>query len=46
MKILSRDKRGLIEAAIGKRPCDLVIKNANIVNVFTGEIYNGQYWNI
>lgn len=42
MKILSRDKRGLIEAAIGKRPCDLVIKNANIVNVFTGEIYKGH----
>lgn len=42
MKILSRDKRGLIEAAIGKRPCDLVIKNASIVNVFTGEVYNGH----
>lgn len=42
MKILSRDKRGLIEAAIGKRPCDLVIKNASIVNVFTGEIYKGH----
>lgn len=42
MKILPRDKKGLIEAAIGKRPCDLVIKNANIVNVFTGEIYVGN----
>ena len=42
MKILPKDKKGLIEAAIGKRPCDLVIKNANIVNVFTGEIYNGN----
>ena len=42
MKILPKDKKGLIEAAIGKRPCDLVIKNANIVNVFTGEIYIGD----
>lgn len=42
MKILPKDKKGLIEAAIGKRPCDLVIRNANIVNVFTGEIYNGN----
>lgn len=42
MKILPKDKKGLIEAAIGKRHCDLVIKNANIVNVFTGEIYNGN----
>lgn len=42
MKILPKDKKGLIEAAIGKRPCDLVIENAKIVNVFTGEIYNGN----
>lgn len=42
MKILPSDKKGLIEAAIGKRLCDLVIKNANIVNVFTGEIYIGD----
>lgn len=42
MKILPKDKKGLIEAAIGKKPCDLLIKNAKIVNVFTGEIYNGN----
>lgn len=42
MKILPKDKKGLIEAAIGKRPCDLLIKNAKIVNVFTGEIYSGN----
>jgi len=29
----------LIEAALGQRPCDLVIKNINLVNVYTGEIY-------
>ena len=42
MKIIPRDKRGLIEAAIGKRECDLVIENCNIVNVFSGEIYEGD----
>lgn len=42
MKILPRDKKGLIEAAIGKIPCDLLIENAQIVNVFTGEIYRGN----
>ncbi|MGI5838927.1 MAG: adenine deaminase [bacterium] len=29
----------LIEAALGQRPCDLVIQNINLVNVYTGEIY-------
>lgn len=42
MKILQKDKKGLVESAFGKRPCDLVIKNAQIVNVFTGEIYKGS----
>ncbi|MGL4772101.1 MAG: adenine deaminase [Clostridium sp.] len=42
MKILPKDKKGLIEAAIGKREFSLVIKNANIVNVFTGEIHEGS----
>ena len=42
MKILPKDKKGLIEAAIAKRKCDLVIENCNIVNVITGEIYKGS----
>lgn len=42
MKIKVEDKRGLVEAALGKRTCDLVIVNAKIVNVFTGEIYKGD----
>ena len=42
MKIIPKDKIGLIEAAIGKRKCDLVIENCKIVNVFSGEIYNGD----
>ncbi|MEL7648928.1 MAG: adenine deaminase [Sedimentibacter sp.] len=42
MIVKPRDRRALTEAALGKRPCDLVIKNARIVNVFTGEIYNGN----
>lgn len=38
--MLSADKRReLVEAALGKRPLDLAITNAKLVNVFTGEIY-------
>ncbi|QZY56068.1 adenine deaminase [Crassaminicella profunda] len=42
MQLLPKDKKGLIESAVGKRVCDLVIENAQIVNVFTGEIYKGN----
>lgn len=42
MKIKTKDRKALVEAALGKRPCDLVISNAQIVNVFTGEIYKGH----
>lgn len=42
MKIRAKDKRGLVEAALGKKTCDLVIMNARVVNVFTGEIYTGD----
>lgn len=42
MKLLPKNKEVLIEAALGKRKCDLVIKNAQVVNVLTGEIYNGD----
>ncbi|MGL5098630.1 MAG: adenine deaminase [Fusobacteriaceae bacterium] len=36
------DRIKIINAAMGRIPFDLVIKNANIVNVFTGEIYVGE----
>lgn len=42
MKIKPKDRKSLVEAALGKRPCDLVISNAMVVNVFTGEIYKGH----
>lgn len=42
MKIMPKDKKGLIEAAIGRKKCDLVIENCKIVNVFSGEIYDGD----
>lgn len=42
MKFLSKNRKALVEAALGKRECDLVIKNAQIVNLFTGEIYSGD----
>jgi adenine deaminase len=34
-----KDRRGLVEAALGERPFDLLIQNVQLVNVFTGEIY-------
>lgn len=42
MKIKTKNRRDLVEAALGKRPCDLVIINTKIINVFTGEIYKGD----
>lgn len=33
--------KNLIDAAAGRRPADLVIKNCRIVNVLNGEIYSG-----
>jgi adenine deaminase len=37
----------IIRVARGKMPCDLVLKNARIVNVFSAEIYRGNIaiWN-
>jgi adenine deaminase len=32
----------LIDAAMGRRPCDLVLKNGRIVNVFSGEVHPGD----
>lgn len=39
MKLQPTDKRHLLKAALGTVPCDLLIKNAKLVNVLTGEIY-------
>lgn len=36
---LKNNRKELIKAALGLIPTDLAIKNANLVNVFTGEIY-------
>lgn len=42
MRIQPKNRTRLVDAAIGRVPCDLVIRNARIVNVFTGEIYDGD----
>lgn len=34
--------KNLIDAAVGRRKADLVIKNCKIVNVLSGEIYSGE----
>jgi len=31
----------LIDVAMGRKPCDLILKNGKIVNVFSGEIHSG-----
>lgn len=41
-KVLSvEETKTLMETALGKAPADLIIKNANIVNVYTGEVQPG-----
>mgnify|MGYP006281056769 CR=1 FL=1 len=35
-------RKKLVRAALGRIPLDLVLENLNIVNVYTGEIYQGQ----
>lgn len=42
MWITSENIKELIDAAAGKIECDVVIKNGKIVNVITGEIYEGE----
>ena len=39
MKLYPKDRRALLEAAMGRRPCDLAVENVRFFNVFTGEIY-------
>jgi adenine deaminase len=35
-------RRTLIEVALGRRPADLYLRNARVVNVYSGEILEGQ----
>ena len=39
MKLQPRDRKHLLRAALGEVRCDLLVKNARLVNVLTGEIY-------
>lgn len=39
MKLQPRNKKQLLKAALGEIPSDLLIKNVQLVNVITGEIY-------
>src|SRR6185437_10078404 len=36
------ERRALIQVARGKRPADIVFRNGQVVNVFTGEIYPAE----
>lgn len=38
-KRLPSDRHALVEAACGRRPLDLVVRNVNLVNVLTCEVY-------
>ena len=42
MKYFPKDKKALMMAALGRIPSDLAITNANLVNVFTGEVYKAN----
>ncbi len=44
MRIEYKDKKAILSAAMGKIKSDLVITNGKIVNVFTGEILEGNIW--
>ncbi len=37
-----KDRRRLMEAAMGRVPCDLTVRNIRLVNVLTGEIYPAE----
>ena len=39
MRMNPKDRTKLVDAASGRIPCDLVIRNTKMVNVFTGEVY-------
>lgn len=38
MRLLPKDKKALLKAALGQIPANLAIVNAKVFNVFTGEI--------
>lgn len=40
--MINEDKAGLIEVARGERPADIIMANARVVNVFNGEIEEGN----
>jgi len=42
MKLIPNDRKKLVQAALSKIECDIIIKDVNIVNVFTNEIYKGN----
>ena len=41
-KLKEKNRSRLIQAAMGKLPCDLIVKNVQYFNVFTGEIYAAE----
>ena len=42
MKIEPENRNALVDAAMGRIPCDLAIRNVRMLNVFTGEIYPAE----
>ena len=39
MFVMKKDRVRLVDAAMGRIPCDVSFENAKMVNVITGEIY-------
>lgn len=42
MKFEPQDRSRLVDAAMGRKKCDYVIRNVNLINVFTEEIYPAE----
>lgn len=39
-----KKRKELVEVALGKREADIVLKNGNLINVFSGEIYKANIY--
>ena len=44
MKLMPKDMKKLLKAALGEIECDFVLTNGKVVNVFTGEILDAAVY--
>jgi adenine deaminase len=41
-RLAFKNQKALMEVSLGKKPADLIVANGRILNVYTGELTNGQ----